>query len=113
VLDIPAALAAPVPANDPLEPNDSIAEVAAERPLTSRAHPSQRIAGTLDAVKDPRDLYRLYLPAHERIRLSVSGHVVARLVHVRRRVGYVRVTLRPGTAAARYALRVRAVRAGR
>lgn len=113
VLDIPAALAAPVPRNDPLEPNDSLAEAAAERPLTTRAHPSHRIGGTLDAVKDPRDLYRLFVPAHERIRLSASGRVVARLFHVRRRVGYVRVTLSPGAVAARYVLRVRAVRAGR
>jgi hypothetical protein len=113
VLDIPAALAAPKPPGDPLEPNDSAGEAAAEKPLTTRGHPTRRLSGTLDAVKDPRDFYRLYLPAHERVRLSVTGRVVARLVDVRRRVGYARVTLRPGATAARYSLRVRVVRAGR
>lgn len=114
VLDIPAALAAPAPPNDPLEPNDTIGEAASEPALTTRAHPSTRISATLDAVKDPIDLYRVYVPAtRTRVHLSVTGGVVARLVDVRRRVGYVRVTLRRGATAARYGLRVRVARAGR
>jgi len=102
VLDIPAALAAPAPPNDPREPNDTIAEAAAEPALTTRAHPANRIAATLDATKDPRDFYRIYKPPHARIRLSVTGGVVARVVG-----SYVEVTLPPGAADARYVLGVR------
>jgi hypothetical protein len=102
VLNIPAALAAPTPPNDPREPNDTIAEAAAQPALTTKAHPSNRIAGTLDAVKDPRDLYRLYIPKGKHVRLTVSGPVVARVVG-----SHAQVTLR-GATSGRYVLSVRA-----
>jgi hypothetical protein len=102
VLDIPAALAAPTPPNDPREPNDTVAEAAAEPALTTRAHPANRIAGTLDATKDPRDFYRISKPPHKRIRLSVTGRVVARVVGA-----YAEVTLARGAPNARYVLSVR------
>lgn len=101
VLDIPAALAAPTPPNDPREPNDTVAEAKLQPPLTTKAHPSARIAATLDAVKDPRDLYRIFVPAHKRVRLTVRGPVVARVIG-----SYVRVTLR-GAASGAYLLSVR------
>ena len=101
VLDIPAALTAPTPQNDPREPNDTVAEAKLQPPLTTKSHPSNRIAATLDAVKDPRDLYRIYVPPHKRVRLSVRGDVVARVVGT-----YVQVTLRGGASGA-YTLAVR------
>lgn len=101
VLNIPAALAAPTPPNDPREPNDTVAEAAAQPPLTTKAHPSNRIAATLDSVKDPRDLYRIYVPPHKRVRLSVTGPVVARVVG-----SYAEVTLRHASSG-RYVLTVR------
>jgi Subtilase family len=101
VLSIPAALAAPTPPNDPREPNDTPAQAVAQPPLTTKAHPSNRVAGTLDAVKDPRDLYRIFVAPHKHVRLSVSGPVFARVVGP-----YVRVTLRGATSAS-YVLGVR------
>jgi hypothetical protein len=98
LLDIPAALAASPPPNDPREPNDTAAEANLQLPLTTKAHRSARIAGTLDAVKDPRDLYRVY----KRARLSVTGGAVARVVGA-----YAQVTLPRGATSARYVLAVR------
>jgi hypothetical protein len=100
VLDIPAALAAATPPNDPREPNDTVAEAAVEPPLTTKAHPSNRIAATLVAVKDPRDFYRIYVPKGKHVRLSVTGHVTARIVG-----SYALVTLR-GASSASYVLSV-------
>jgi len=100
VLDIPAALAAPTPPNDPQEPNDTVAEAAAQPALRSR------IAATLDATKDPRDLYRIVVRAHRRVRLTVGQGAVARIVARKGRVAYAQVTLAHGVAAARYVLRV-------
>jgi hypothetical protein len=77
ILDIPAALAAPAPPPDPLEPNDDIDQVksgALQQPaITTAAKPSVRIAGSLDVNEDPRDLYRIWVPAHQVVRVSVGG----------------------------------------
>ena len=80
LLDIPNALAAPVPPRDPEEPNDDVDEVkpqglfATGQPaLTTAAKPSNRIAGTLDVDEDPSDLYRIWVPAHRVVRVSVAG----------------------------------------
>ena len=80
LLNIPNALAAPAPPRDPEEPNDDISEVkphglfAAGQPaLTTAAKPSNRIAGTLDVDEDPSDLYRIWVPAHRVVRVSVAG----------------------------------------
>ncbi|MDE3191043.1 MAG: hypothetical protein KGL94_09520, partial [Acidobacteriota bacterium] len=100
ILNIPAALAAPSPPNDSREPNDTVAEARLLPALTTKAHPSARIAGTLDAVKDPRDLYRIFVPPHKRVRLTVRGPVAARVVG-----SYVQVTLR-GVASGAYVLSV-------
>ena len=88
LLNIPNALAAPVPARDPEEPNDDVDEVkpgglfAAGQPtLTTAARPSNRIAGTLDATEDPSDLYRIWVPAQRVVRVAVSsdGNAAARI----------------------------------
>ena len=80
LLNIPGALAAPTPPRDPQEPNDDINQVkphalfpTGQPALTSAGHPSNRIAATLDANEDPRDLYRIWVPAHRTVRVAVSG----------------------------------------
>lgn len=102
VLNIPAALAAPTPLNDPREPNDTVAEASAQPALTTPARPSNRIAATLTAVKDPRDFYRIWKRPRHRVRLSVTGPVVARVVG-----SDVEVTLRAGASTASYVLSVK------
>jgi hypothetical protein len=88
IVDIPAALAAPTPPNDPFEPNDDISQVKpgslfeeGEPPLTTSAKPTVRLAATLDTGDDPRDVYRIWVPAKRYVHVSVasSGNAAARL----------------------------------
>jgi len=88
IIDIPAALAAPTPPNDPFEPKDDVSEVkpgslfqAGQPPLTTPTKPSVRIAATLDVGDDPRDVYRLWVPAKRYVHVTVSsgGSAAARL----------------------------------
>jgi subtilisin family serine protease len=74
LLDVPAALAHPAPIRDPLEPNDDVDLVDPEgadsvglRPLTRRGRPTARLAGRLDALEDPRDVYRVWVPRNHRL----------------------------------------------
>ena len=80
IVNVPAALAAPTPAVDPAEPNDDVEEVKpgvlfpeGEPALTSAAKPSIRVAGSLDSSDDPRDVYRIWVPAKKVVRVSVTG----------------------------------------
>jgi subtilisin family serine protease len=88
LLNIPAALAAPAPPIDPDEPNDDIAQVRplqlfqlGEPALTTKAKPSSHIAATLDQAEDPRDVYRIWVPARKTVRVKVSagGRAAARI----------------------------------
>jgi hypothetical protein len=88
ILDIPAALAAPTPPRDPLEPNDDIDQVKpgglfreGMAAITTAAKPSVRIVGSLDVNEDPRDLYRIWVPAHQVVRVTVGagGEAAARI----------------------------------
>ncbi|MGZ4335531.1 MAG: S8 family peptidase [Gaiellaceae bacterium] len=88
VLNIPAALTAPTPPNDPSEPNDDVVQVrpgalfpTGEPPLTTAKRPSNRVAGTLLQTEDPRDLYRIWVPAHKVVRVAVKagGAATARI----------------------------------
>lgn len=88
ILDIPAALAAPTPPHDPLEPNEDVDEVKpgalfpeGQPAITTAAKPSIRIAGSLDANEDPRDLYRIWVPARQVVHVSVAagGDAAARI----------------------------------
>jgi hypothetical protein len=84
IVNIPAALAAPAPFRDPQEPNDDISEVkpgalfATGQPLlTSPAHVSNGIAASLDRRKDPRDVYRIWVPPHRVVRAAVASRTGA------------------------------------
>jgi subtilisin family serine protease len=88
LLDIPSALAFPTPASDPEEPNDDIDQVRpgllfedGMAPLTTTTKVSSRIAGSLDLSEDPRDVYRVWVPARKTVRVSVTaqGRAAARL----------------------------------
>ncbi|MGZ4353793.1 MAG: S8 family peptidase [Gaiellaceae bacterium] len=88
LLSIPNALAAAAPQRDPQEPNDDVNEVkprglfATGQPaLTTAVKASNRIAGTLDMVEDPSDLYRIWVPPHRVVRVSVAadGNATARI----------------------------------
>jgi hypothetical protein len=77
ILSIPAALTAKTPAIDPQEPNDDInlvrphAVTASGTRLTTPA----RLQAQLDVTEDPEDVYRIWVPAHNRI--SASTHSAA------------------------------------
>jgi hypothetical protein len=88
IVNIPAALAAAAPTPDPDEPNDDIDQIRPGalftdgRPLlTTPARPSIRISGRIDQAEDPRDLYRIWVPAHRVVRATVSagGDAAARI----------------------------------
>jgi hypothetical protein len=88
IIDIPAALAAPTPPNDPFEPNDDVSQVKpgslfeeGQPPLTTPAKPTVRLAATLDTGDDPRDVYRIWVPAKRYVHVSVAsgGNAAARI----------------------------------
>jgi subtilisin family serine protease len=88
LIDIPAALAAPTPPNDPFEPNDDISQVKpgmlfqeGQPPLTTPAKPTVRLTATLDAGDDPRDVYRIWVPAkkYAYVAVAAGGKAAARL----------------------------------
>jgi hypothetical protein len=79
ILDVGNALTAAVPVGDPAEPNDSIDYVTADGllhratpPLTSRGRGKNAITARLDAADDPRDVYRVWVPAKRRVLAGVS-----------------------------------------
>lgn len=84
MLDIPRALTAPTPADDPMEPNDDVDQV---KPglLFGTGTPAlpipTRIAASLEGADDPRDLYRIWVPAKKFVRVSVAaaGTAAARI----------------------------------
>jgi subtilisin family serine protease len=88
IVSIPSALAAAAPPPDPAEPNDDVDQIRPGalfpdgRPLlTTAATPSARIAARIDGSEDPRDLYRIWVPAHRLVRaaVSASGDAAARI----------------------------------
>ena len=81
VLDVAAALAYPVPVRDPLEPNDDVDFVepagsffAGLGPLTSTAHRAAGLRARLDRLEDPRDVYRIWLPAGRAVRVTATSN---------------------------------------
>jgi subtilase family protein len=84
LLNVAASLAEPTPALDSPEPNDDIPEIkphamfpAGEPPLTKPGKASTRISGILDSSEDPRDIYRIYVPAHRTVHVKVTSGAAA------------------------------------
>jgi hypothetical protein len=79
VLDLPTALNRPPPAEDPQEPNDDIRYVNG-RTFGAPAAPLYRgrpnlVVATADYAEDPVDIYRVKIPARDRVRLSLKPAV--------------------------------------
>ncbi len=79
LLDIPAALRRAAPARDPYEPNESVEMVrpsalfAAGQPaLTLPRRGRATLQAALDVVDDPRDVYRVWVPARSRVTVVVQ-----------------------------------------
>jgi subtilisin family serine protease len=115
IVNIAASLAAPAPPTDPGEPNDDVSQVKpgqlfqlGEPALTTTTKPSTRIAATLNAWKDPQDLYRIWVPAHKTVRAAVSagGRAAARIW------GPQTVSVHEGLAARRRDLKGQSIKAG-
>ena len=117
LLNIPAALVAPAPPIDPDEPNDDIDEVRplelfqlGQPALTTKAKPGSRIAATLDKADDPRDIYRIWVPAHETVRVKVSSGSRAAAARI---WGPKTLSVNEGIAARRRDLRGPSITAGK
>src|SRR4051794_27968118 len=123
LVNIPKALGARTPLNDPLEPNDDISFVDGTAfrtadPYVWRGFPRAPIRASVDEVEDPIDVYRIRVPAHRNAlvqlrttfgnadvfvfpgsRRTLQGTPLARSVKKGRRTDA--VTLRNTSAAAR------------
>jgi hypothetical protein len=80
ILDIPNALSMPAPPVDPQEPNDDVNLVkpgglfrTGTAPLTSPSQGSATIKARLDFTEDPEDVYRVWVPAHKTVTITVKG----------------------------------------
>jgi subtilisin family serine protease len=81
-LDVGRALTWPAPIKDPLEPNDDVELVRPDgvfamglSPLTTSLHLRASLAARVDATEDPRDVYRVWLPAHRSVRVTMRSGV--------------------------------------
>jgi subtilisin family serine protease len=79
IVDLPSALTKPIPAADPLEPNDDVHHVSAGRlfkeaapPLTRPGKETTSLEARLDRREDPVDVYRLFVPARRSVTLRVT-----------------------------------------
>ncbi len=80
LLNVPAALAAPAPVRDPLEPNDDVDYVKPGATfdngipaLTTSGKRSTRLQGRLAAFEDPRDVYRVFVPRKGSITVKTAA----------------------------------------
>ena len=82
---------------------------AGQAPLTTPAKPTIRAAGSVDVTEDPRDLYRIWVPANKVVRVAVSagGRAAARIW------GPQTVSVDEGIAARRRDLRGTSVKGGK
>ncbi|HKB20041.1 MAG TPA: S8 family serine peptidase [Gaiellaceae bacterium] len=78
-LDIPTALTVAPPPRDPQEPNEDVSYVKpggflhrSTTPLTTARHKSGSIAARLDRGDDPRDVYRLWVPAGKSVSVALQ-----------------------------------------
>jgi hypothetical protein len=81
LVNIPQALAMPAPPSDPQEPNDDIELVlpngnfrSGVPPLTDRGRRTGHIVAYLDVSEDPRDVYRLFVPALSEVTVTAKAN---------------------------------------
>lgn len=88
MLDVAAALRTQAPPPDPLEPNDDVwydlplgLPNAGSHPLTSPRHVDSAIQASVMQIKDPIDVYRVWLPARGAVtaRVTPAAGLVLRL----------------------------------
>jgi subtilisin family serine protease len=79
LLNVPAALTYQAPVKDPLEPNDDVNYVqpggtfyTGIPPLTTRPAPATALVARLAVSEDPRDVYRVFVPARGRITVKTT-----------------------------------------
>jgi hypothetical protein len=77
LVNIPNALNAPTPQDDPLEPNDEITFVDGTAfrtpdPYVWRGFPHGPLRASVDVVEDPVDVYRVRIPAHGGVRVRLA-----------------------------------------
>ena len=77
LINLAGALAAPLPRIDPLEPNDSIAEVdgtlfGTHDPSVWQGRGRYSLTASVDEIEDPVDVYRLRVPG--RARINILAH---------------------------------------
>jgi hypothetical protein len=81
MLSVAAALALPAPIRDPYEPNDDVEQVdpngaryvSKQPPLSTATKRSARTAGRIDRYEDPRDVFRVWLPAASRVTATLTA----------------------------------------
>ena len=80
VLDVPSALARTAPTRDPQEPNDDIALVkpgalfsSGEPALTKPGAGKASLQARIDVSEDPEDVYRVWIPAHKAVTVTLRG----------------------------------------
>jgi hypothetical protein len=86
MLDLPSALSGTVPAIDPQEPNDDIDQVKARGlfvdatpPITRPGHGKASFRARLDFTEDPVDVYRVWVPGHRVVRVTVTPNANVQL----------------------------------
>jgi subtilisin family serine protease len=75
ILNTPSALSAKTPAKDPQEPNDDV-NLVRPRAITAsgtRLSTPARLPARLNVTEDPEDVYRVWVPAHNRISASTRS----------------------------------------
>ena len=83
MLDIPNALTRPAPNPDSPEPNDDIRLVkpgglfsSGMQPLTTKTRRNGLARGSVDAIEDPADVYRVWIPARGHVSVRASNPLV-------------------------------------
>jgi hypothetical protein len=112
LLDVRAALTAPAPSDDPLEPNDDIAwttgrHLPVQAPVWRPGAPAAAFTARLDVVEDPADVYRIVVAPGATARVTVRPRVGdvdlqlfrASATSVFRATGLISTSQRGGTAA--------------
>jgi subtilisin family serine protease len=74
MVNLPRALAARTPADDPLEPNDEITFIDGTSfqqpdPYVWRGFPHRPLRASVDTIEDPVDVYRIQVPARRQARI--------------------------------------------